>query len=92
MLYLARNNEQYNLYLIDECKFNFPQNGCFVYNNSTNLLITLFNNTNTHLILEELTLKKDFCYLHELTEIEEYQYDKEYTLDYLERYIDNHNN
>lgn len=87
ILHLAKSNDNYNLYLIDEQKFNFPQNSCIIYNNNTNLLITLFNNNNIHLILDELTIKKDFCYLHELIKIEEYQYDQKDTLIFLEQFI-----
>lgn len=90
---LAKSYPNYKIYLIDEKKFNFPAKLTINFNN-TNFVGLLVggksdDSTITIAILEPI-LKNEFISLKELIDIEESCYSQEYTLSYLQSFIQTH--
>lgn len=90
---LTKSYPNYKLYLINEEKFNFPAKLTINFNNTNfvGLLIGGKNNDSTiNIGILEPTLKNEFISLKELIEIEESYYSQEYTLSYLQSFIQTH--
>lgn len=92
-LNLARNYDSYRFYLIDEAKFNIPNKFSLVLNDETEALITLGgdnNDTSVNIAILEPILRREFCSLIELIDLEDSYYDFEYSFNYIQKFIDSH--
>lgn len=93
MLNLAKKHSNYQFYIVKESKFNIPNKFSLVLNNKNDVLFSIGgknDDTSVSIVLLEPILKNEFYSLTELIELEECYYDFEYSMQYLEDFIEEH--
>lgn len=84
LINLTKHYSNFHLNMIEDQQFKLPLNCFIAYQQNSEVLITFKNNDHYHsCILNEITIKKEFFNLNQLIKIENYTYDNDYTLAYL---------
>ncbi len=87
---IINSNKNYQLHLINENYFTFPQQCIISYQENSDIMIMInSNNQNSTIFIKELTIKKEFYHFESFIKLEELEYDVIYTKHYLQQFIKN---
>lgn len=87
---IINRNKNYQLHLINENYFTFPLQCMISYQENSDIMITInSNDQNSSIIINELTIKKEFYHFESFIKLEELEYDNLYTKHYLQQFIEN---